>query len=75
MDALGWCTGMTQRDDTGREEGGGFTLGNMCIPGQIHVDTWQKQHKIVKLKNKIQKKNLGSRNTQDTYLTEMSLFI
>ena len=56
MDALGWCTGTTQRDDTGKEEGGGFTLGNMCIPGQIHVDTWQKQHKIAKVKNKIKKK-------------------
>ena len=75
MDAFGWYTGTTQRDDTGREEGGGFTLGNMCIPGQIHVDTWQKQYKIVKIKNKIKKKNLVRGNTQDTYLTEMSLFI
>ena len=24
--------GMTQRDDTGREEGGGFRMGNACIP-------------------------------------------
>ena len=23
QDAWGWCTGMTQRDDTGREVGGG----------------------------------------------------
>ena len=23
---------MTQRDGTGREEGGGFRMGNMCIP-------------------------------------------
>ena len=28
----GWCTGTTQRDGTGREEGGGFRMGNMCIP-------------------------------------------
>ena len=28
----GWCTGMTQRDGTGREEGGGFRMGNTCIP-------------------------------------------
>ena len=28
LDAWGWCTGMTQRDGMGREEGGGFT----CIP-------------------------------------------
>ena len=24
QDAWGWCTGMTQRDDMGREVGGGF---------------------------------------------------
>ena len=30
--AWGWYTGMTQRDVTGREEGGGFRMGNMCIP-------------------------------------------
>ena len=32
LDAWGWCTGMTQRDGMGREEGGGFRLGNTCIP-------------------------------------------
>ena len=29
---LGWCTGTTQRDGMGREEGGGFRIGNTCIP-------------------------------------------
>ena len=29
---LGWCTGMTQRNGMGREEGGGFRMGNTCIP-------------------------------------------
>ena len=33
MDALGWCTGMTQREGTGREEGGGFSMGNMDSHG------------------------------------------
>ena len=28
----GWCTGMTQRDGTGREVGGGFRMGNTYIP-------------------------------------------
>ena len=28
----GWCTGMTQRNGMGREEGGGFRMGNTCIP-------------------------------------------
>ena len=32
LDAWGWCTGTTQRDGIGREEGGGFRMGNMCIP-------------------------------------------
>ena len=26
------CTGMTQRDGMVREEGGGFRVGNSCIP-------------------------------------------
>jgi len=29
---LGRCTGMTQRDDTGREVGVGFRVGNTCTP-------------------------------------------
>ena len=29
---LGWCTGMTQREGMGREEGGGFRMGNTGIP-------------------------------------------
>ena len=32
LDVWGWCTGMTQRDGIGREEGGGFRMGNACIP-------------------------------------------
>ena len=32
LDAWGWCTGTTQRDGTEREEGGGFRMGNTCIP-------------------------------------------
>ena len=30
--AQGWCTGMTQRDGTGIEEGGGFRIENTCTP-------------------------------------------
>ena len=48
LDAWGWCTRTTQRDGMGREEGGGFRIGNTCIPGQIHVDVWQNQYNIVK---------------------------
>ena len=32
LDAWSWCTGTTQRDGTGKEEGGGFRMGNTCIP-------------------------------------------
>ena len=32
QDPRGWCPGMTQRDGTGRELGGGFRMGNMCTP-------------------------------------------
>ena len=32
LDAWGWCTGTTQRDGMGREEGGGFRMGSTCIP-------------------------------------------
>ena len=32
LDAWGWCTEMTQRDGTGREERGGFRMRNTCIP-------------------------------------------
>ena len=32
QDARGWCTGMTQRDGKGREVGGGFRMGNTCMP-------------------------------------------
>ena len=32
VDAWGWCTGTTQRDGMVREEGGGFRMGNTCIP-------------------------------------------
>ena len=32
QDAWGWCTGMTQRDGTGREVGGGFKMGNTYTP-------------------------------------------
>ena len=32
VDAWGWFTAMTWRDGTGREAGGGFRMGNTCIP-------------------------------------------
>ena len=32
LDAWGWCTETTQRDGMQREEGGGFRMGNTCLP-------------------------------------------
>ena len=32
QDAWGWCTGMTQRDDTGTVVGRGFRVGNSYTP-------------------------------------------
>ena len=31
QDAQGWCTGMTWREGTGREVGGGFRMENTCM--------------------------------------------
>jgi len=47
---------MTWRDGIGMEEGGGFGMGNTCMPVVDHVDIWQNQYNIVKLKNKIKNK-------------------
>ena len=32
LDAWCWCTGTTQRESMGREEGGGFRMGSTGIP-------------------------------------------
>ena len=55
LDAWGWCTGTTQRDEQGgrREEGSGW--GTCVYLWRIHVDIWQNQYNIVKLNNKRKK--------------------
>ena len=45
---------MTQRDGMGREEGSGW--GTRVYLWRTHVDIWQNQYNIVRLKNKIKKK-------------------
>ena len=55
LDAWGWYTGTTQRDSTGRGEEEGSGWGTRIYLWQIHVDIWQNQYNIVKLKNKIRK--------------------
>ena len=41
-----WCTGKTQRNGMGREEGGGFRMGNTCIPV---ADSFQYLAKLIQL--------------------------
>ena len=45
LDAWGWCTGTTQRDGMGREEGSGW--GTHVYLWWIHFDIWQNQYNIV----------------------------
>ena len=56
LDVWGWCTGTTQRDGMGREEGGGFRMGNTCIPV---ADSFWYLARLIQLckvkKNKIKK--------------------
>ena len=52
LDAWGWSTGMTQRDGTGGRWEGELGRGTRVYLWQIHVDIWQNQYNIVKLKKK-----------------------
>ena len=40
QDARGWCTGMTQRDGMGRDEGGASECGACVYLWRIYVDVW-----------------------------------
>ena len=51
--ARGWCTGMTQRDGTGKDVGGGFRMGNTCIPVADSFRYMAKPIQYCKVKNKI----------------------
>ena len=53
QDAQGWCTGMTQRDDMGREVGGGFRMGNTCTPVVDSCWCMAKPIQYCKVKKKI----------------------
>ena len=50
LDAWGWCTGTTQRDGIGREEGSGW--GTCVCLWRIHFNIWQNKYNIVKFKKK-----------------------
>ena len=49
---------MTQRDDMGREVEGGSGWGMHVHPWWIHVNVWQNQYNIVKLKKKKKENDL-----------------
>ena len=66
--ALGRPRGMGQGGR--RQEGSGW--GTCVYVWQIHVDTWQKQYKIVKLKNK-EKKSLKGKYTG--HLFDRNVFV
>ena len=51
--AQGWCTGKTQRDGMGREEGGRIGMGSTC---KSMADLCQCSLQIVKINEKINKK-------------------
>ena len=55
LDAWGWCTGTTQRDGVGREEGGGFRMGSTCIPVADSFWCLAKPIQCFRFKNKIKK--------------------
>ena len=56
LDAWGLCNGTTQRDGMGREEGGGFKMGNTCIPVADSFQYMAKPIQYCKVKNKIKLK-------------------
>ena len=54
---LGRSTRTTQRDGTGREEGGGFRMGNTCIPVVDSFRYLAKPIQYCKVKIKLNLKN------------------
>ena len=53
LDSWGWYTETTQRDGMGREEGGGFRMGNTCMPVADSFLYMAEPINIVKFKNEI----------------------
>ena len=67
LDVWGWCTGTTQRDGMGREEGGGFRMGNTRIP--VVDSFWYMAKPIQYCKVKLKKKKKRIRHDQATQHT------
>ena len=47
QDAWGWCTGMTQRDGTGKEVGGGVQDGEHMYTGGRFMSMFGKTNTIL----------------------------
>ena len=60
---LGLCTGTTQRDGVGREEGGGFRMGSTCIPVADLFCCLAKLIQCLRFKNKINLKKKARVNS------------
>ena len=67
LDAWGWCTGMTQREGMGREEGGGFRMGNTCIPVADSFRYLAKLIQYCKVYKKKKKRNVPSIESWTTF--------
>ena len=70
QDAWGWCTGMTQRDDTGRVVGGEFKIGSSCTSVADSCQCMAKPIQYCKVKKKEKKKikNKNKKQTKKTFL-------
>ena len=66
---LGWPRGMVQGGR--REEGSGW--GTYVYLWQIHVDIWQNQYNIVKLKNKIKLKKKEEKKKSISGISELQV--
>ena len=58
--AQGWCSGMTQRDEMGRDVGGGFRMGNTCTPMEDSSQCMAKSIQYCKVKEKKKKEKKKS---------------
>ena len=66
LDTWGWCTGTTQRNCMGKEEGGGFRKGNTCIPVADSFWYMAKPIQYCKVKKEKKRKKIKIKRTKGT---------
>ena len=74
LDAWGWCTGMTQRDGTGKKEGVEFRMRNKCIPVADSCWCMAKPIQYCKVINLQLKKNLKKKVYSNTTVQKHKFF-